>query len=210
MSRTPAGSLQWQPSILGFDAPGDHRPVSLRALERRELSEGAWLDTAAALIPGPDALFEQVLRAAPWSSYERPMYDRMVVEPRLTAHQWRGPPDALRCLGVLLSEHYGLDLCAISANLYRSGADSVAWHGDRIRHRGGRTVVAVLSLGSARRFLLRPVGGGTPSVRLLPASGDLLVMGGTCQRTWQHCVPKCVSAGPRISIMFREPHVTTT
>ena len=77
----------------------------------------------------------------------------------------------------------------MSANLYRDGRDSVAWHGDRVGPRGHETVVAILSLGSPRRFLLRPRGGG-PSLRLTPAAGDLLVLGGTCQRTWQHCVPK--------------------
>ncbi|MGH9261839.1 MAG: alpha-ketoglutarate-dependent dioxygenase AlkB, partial [Acidimicrobiales bacterium] len=66
-------------------------------------------------------------------------------------------------------------------------------------------VVAIVSFGAARRFLLRPTGGGR-SVRLTPGSGDLLVLGGTCQRTWQHAVPKCASAGPRISVMFREAY----
>ena len=88
-----------------------------------------------------------------------------------------------------LSEHYGDDLATVSANLYRDGRDSVAWHGDRVGRRRDETVVAILSLGSPRRFLLRPKGGGR-SLRLTPAAGDLLVLGGTCQRTWEHSVPK--------------------
>ena len=171
--------------------------------ERRQLSDGAWIDQAPRVVPAPDALFEEVLRAAPWSTHERPMYDRMVMEPRLTTRRWADPPAVLVALADVLSERYGLDLRAISANLYRNGADSVAWHGDKIRHRGGETVVAIVSLGGARRFLLRPRSGG-PSIRLFPTSGDLLVMGGTCQRTWEHSIPKCVSAPPRISVMFRE------
>jgi alkylated DNA repair dioxygenase AlkB len=52
-------------------------------------------------------------------------------------------------------------------------------------------------------FALRPHGGGT-SLRLPQAHGDLLVMGGSCQRTWEHSVPKTSKAcGPRISIQFR-------
>ena len=94
-------------------------------------------------------------------------------------------------------------LVAITANLYRDGNDSVAWHGDRIGRKHADTVVAILSLGSTRRFLLRPDGGG-PSIRYELAPGDLIVLGGTCQKTWEHCVPKRAWAGPRISVMFRE------
>jgi alkylated DNA repair dioxygenase AlkB len=111
----------------------------------------------------------------------------------------------VEAIGAQLSRHYGLDLGVVSANLYRSGSDSVAWHGDRVGRVRAQTVVAILSLGAARRFLLRPKGGG-PSVRYVPVSGDLLVMGGSCQRTWEHTVPKCASAGPRISIMWREAY----
>ena len=65
--------------------------------------------------------------------------------------------------------------------------------------------MAILSLGATRRFLLRPKVGG-PSVRYAPVAGELLVMGGTCQRTWEHCVPKCAASGPRVSVMFREAY----
>jgi alkylated DNA repair dioxygenase AlkB len=106
-------------------------------------------------------------------------------------------------MAAALSAHYGSDLSTVSANLYRDGHDSVAWHGDRIGRQRSRTIVAIVSLGSSRRFLLRPAGGGR-SLRLTPGPGDLLVLGGTCQRTWQHAVPKCAAAGPRISLMFRE------
>ena len=89
---------------------------------------------------------------------------------------------------------------------YRDGADSVAWHGDRIgRSDTQDTMVAIVSLGDSRPLLLRPRGGGR-SLRFPAGHGDLLVMGGSCQRTWEHCVPKTSSAtGPRISIQFR-PH----
>ena len=154
---------------------------------------------------GADALFTLVAGAAPWGEHERYMYDRKVAEPRLTTRAWDDPPDPLPGMARALSEHYGEDLSSVSANLYRDGRDSVAWHGDRVGRRRAETVVAIVSLGSPRRFLLRPKGGG-PSRRLAPASGDLLVLGGTCQRTWEHSVPKCASAGPRISIMFRESY----
>jgi len=112
----------------------------------------------------------------------------------------------LPAMAAALSGRYGFDLSAASANLYRDGADSVAWHGDTSGRRRDTTVVAIVSLGEPRRFLLRPKGGG-PSIRYTPARGDLLVLGGTCQRTFDHSVPKCSSAGSRISLMFREPGV---
>jgi alkylated DNA repair dioxygenase AlkB len=196
-------SLSWQPSLLG--AGGPRIDPGLAGIERVELGEGAWLDHLPGWVTGTDELFETVLAEAPWQSRERPMYDRMVVEPRLTTGEWADPPAPVAAMGDALSAHYDRDLHVVSANLYRSGRDSVAWHGDRIGRRQAETVVAIVSLGCARRFLLRPTGGGA-SRRYLTQAGDLLVLGGSCQRTFQHSVPKCREAGPRISVMFREAY----
>jgi alkylated DNA repair dioxygenase AlkB len=80
----------------------------------------------------------------------------------------------------------------------------VAWHGDRIgRSRDSDTMVAILSVGAPRDLVLRPRGGG-PSTRVSAGHGDLVVMGGSCQRTWDHAIPKTTKeVGPRISIQFR-------
>ncbi len=89
---------------------------------------------------------------------------------------------------------------------YRDGRDSVAWHGDTIgRGATEDTMVAILSLGEARPLLLRPRGGGNgETLRYVLGHGDLLVMGGSCQRTWEHAVPKSARpTGPRISVQFR-------
>jgi alkylated DNA repair dioxygenase AlkB len=196
-------ALVWQPSLLG-DLPPDFDADFARA-ERRDLGSGAWLEEVPGWVQGSDGLFEALLDAAPWASHERRMYDRMVVEPRLTTRQWDDPPPPLPAMARALSERFDADLSVISANLYRDGRDSVAWHGDRVARTRPDAVVAILSLGSARHFLLRPKGGGR-SVRLEPAPGDLLVLGGTCQRTWEHSVPKRAHAGPRISVMFREEY----
>jgi alkylated DNA repair dioxygenase AlkB len=193
--------LTWQPSLLG-DATPAFDPT-LAGLRRRDLGAGAWLDELPGWVGGADRLFVRIADAASWSAHERPMYDRIVPEPRLTTRLWADPPDPVPAMAAALSAHYGSDLSTVSANLYRDGHDSVAWHGDRIGRQRSRTIVAIVSLGSPRRFLLRPSGGGR-SVRLTPRPGDLLVLGGTCQRTWQHSVPKCAAAGPRISLMFRE------
>ncbi|MDQ2797291.1 MAG: alpha-ketoglutarate-dependent dioxygenase AlkB, partial [Actinomycetota bacterium] len=88
--------------------------------------------------------------------------------------------------------------------LYRDGRDSVAWHGDRIgRGSTHDTMVAIIILGAPRALALRPAGGGT-SRRYELGHGDLVVMGGSCQRTWEHAVPKTArTVGPRISVQFR-------
>jgi alkylated DNA repair dioxygenase AlkB len=196
-------TLSWQPSLLADDPP--RFDPDLAGIERRDLGAGAWCDTLTGWVAGGDALFAALAEAAPWDAHERPMYDRMVVEPRLTTRAWTDAPPPVPAMGDALSRHYGCDLTTVSANLYRDGRDSVAWHGDRVGRQRSQTVVAIVSLGAPRRFLLRPKGGGR-SLRFTPASGDLLVLGGTCQRTWEHSVPKCAAAGPRISVMFREAY----
>jgi alkylated DNA repair dioxygenase AlkB len=87
-------------------------------------------------------------------------------------------------------------------NLYRDGQDSVAWHGDKIRKEIQDPIVALLSLGEPRKFLLRPKGGGKSQAFAL-GHGDLLVTGGQTQRAWEHSVPKVALAGPRISVAYR-------
>lgn len=108
----------------------------------------------------------------------------------------------VRALAAELSGTYGRDLDHVGLNLYRDGRDSVAWHADRIGHHEKDPVVALVSLGARRPFLLRPAtGGGTE--RFLLGQGDLLVMGGACQHRWLHAVPKVRHAAPRLSIGFR-------
>jgi len=132
------------------------------------------------------------------------MYERVVDVPRLVAvlpDDGPGHP-VLDQAAAVLSRHYGLALTRVSLAYYRDGRDSVAWHGDRLGRLVDDTVVAILSLGEPRRFLLRPAVGGASRAFDL-GWGDLLVMGGSCQRTWQHAVPKTALAGPRISAQFR-------
>jgi alkylated DNA repair dioxygenase AlkB len=101
-----------------------------------------------------------------------------------------------------LCERYRESFERVSLALYRDGRDSVAWHGDQVARNMPEALVASVSVGTPRRLLLRPKTGGR-SLALALGWGDLLVMGGSCQRTWQHHVPKVAHAEPRISIMFR-------
>ena len=199
--------LAWQPSLL--DTSAVEIDPGFSGLRRRELDQGAWVDHQSAWCHGADALFARLLAGTSWAGRDVRMYDRVVPEPRLT-HRWRmdggpAPPAELREMAEVLSERYGVAFTQVGANLYRDGADSVAWHGDRVARELPEAVVALVSLGAVRPFRLRPAGGGQ-SVGYLPGPGDLLVMGGSCQRTWQHSVPKTRPVGPRVSIQFRHAY----
>lgn len=197
-----------QPTLLDTsDGPGIDRDFTTAS--RRELGDDAWVEVVPGWVAGADRLFDTVLDAGDWGSREMVMYDDIVVQPRLQTSWPMGELprelDLLRAMGAALSARYRTALTRVSANLYRDGRDSVAWHGDRVARDLPDAVVACVSLGHRRPFRLRPRGGGA-SIVLEPGRGDLVVMGGTCQRTWQHCVPKVRDAGPRICVMFREAY----
>lgn len=185
-------------------------PQSLTGISRTDLGAGAWIDHLPGWLTDDVEVFDALCERVPWRQGERVMYDRTVDVPRLTA--WCTDPQRLphptlvRALRAL-NAHYGPELFETAGLCwYRDGQDSVAWHGDRIRHRRQETVIAIVSLGAARPLLLRPRGGG-PSRTFRLGHGDLFVMGGTCQTTWEHAVPKVRAAGPRISVQFRRSGV---
>lgn len=171
------------------------------ALAREELGLGAWLDRQPAWVANHQALFDELERELPWRAEARPMYTRVVQVPRLLA-RIDGHP-LIEEMRVALSERYGEDFVRTTAALYRDGADSVAFHGDTTARDMVQATVATVSLGCPRKFLLKPTEGGKSQAYAL-GGGDLVVMGGTCQRTWRHAIPKVTSdVGPRIAVMFR-------
>jgi alkylated DNA repair dioxygenase AlkB len=180
--------------------------------ERRELGAGAWIDMRSAWVDDADTLFETLRANVAWRAERRQMYDRVLDVPRLVSfHDLTtepAPHPAITRLRRRLNDIYAGELgepfTSAGLCLYRDGTDSVAWHGDTIgRSSTEDTMVAIISLGATRVFALRPRGGGQ-SLRLPQRHGDLLVMGGSCQRTWEHAVPKTAAPkGPRISIQFR-------
>lgn len=197
--------VQFQPSLL--DAAPDVTLAPL-APSRTALSDGAWVDVQPRWVRGGDVLFERLHAAVPWHAERRPMYDRVVDVPRLLCFYAEDDPlpdPVLVDARDALTAHYCADPFATAGLcLYRDGRDSVAWHGDRIgRGATHDTMVAIVSLGAPRALLLRPTGGGH-ALRFEVGHGDLLVMGGSCQRTWEHAVPKTARpVGPRISVQFR-------
>jgi alkylated DNA repair dioxygenase AlkB len=203
--------LGWQPSLFaGAEATGCDE--SFAGARRVELAHGAWLEVVPGWLRGADGVFERVLAGTPWRGREVRMYERVLPEPRLT-HRWTAgeelPDPVLGRMAGLLSTRYGVGFTQVGVNLYRDGTDSVAWHGDRVARELPTATVALVSLGAVRPFRLRPTGGGR-SVGLLPGPGDLLVLGGSCQRTWQHSVPKTRGVGPRISVQFRHAYPGAT
>ena len=180
------------------------------ATARTALARGAWVDLRPNWVADADSVFATLLTAVPWRAERRPMYDRVVEVPRLVAtYAARDalPHPLLDRAREALSAHYRPELGepfeTAGCCYYRDGRDSVAWHGDNIgRGRHQDTLVAIVSFGDPRRLALRPRGGGE-SVGFTLGHGDLLVMGGSCQRTWEHAVPKVARAGPRISVQFR-------
>jgi len=174
-------------------APGAVRP------ERVQLDHGAWVDVQRGWLAGSAALFARLFDQVPWRAERRQMYDRTVDVPRLQRFYGEDaelPDPALVACRDTLNGHYEAEL---------------AWHGDTVgRGRTEDTMVAIVSLGTARPLLLRPRGAvngtanGGATLRYSLGHGDLLVMGGSCQRTWEHAVPKSARpTGPRISVQFR-------
>lgn len=198
-----------------FDGFGAVELASLTGVERTHLEHDAWVDLRPGWLRGADDLFDRLAAAVPWQAERRTMYDRIVDVPRLLCFYGESDPlpdPILAEARETLSEFYGPELGepfrTAGFCYYRDGRDSVAWHGDTLgRGATHDTMVAILTLGAPRPLLLRPRSGG-PSLRFHPGHGDLFVMGGSCQRTWEHAVPKTRRAtGPRISIQFRPRNV---
>jgi alkylated DNA repair dioxygenase AlkB len=207
--------------------------VARLAPQRAQLAHGAWIDVQRGWLAGSQVLFERLAGQVPWRAERRRMYDQTVDVPRLQCFYDEDAPlpdPVLDSARAALSAHYATELGepfrTAGLCLYRDGRDSVAWHGDTIgRGSSEDTMVAIVSLGTARPLLLRPrpslagapgkatapgeaatgeAGGAGGSLRYHLGHGDLLVMGGSCQRTWEHAIPKSTScAGPRISVQFR-------
>jgi alkylated DNA repair dioxygenase AlkB len=200
--------LRWQPTLqsaLGDQASFDPTFATARHIA---LDDDAWVEHVGGWVQGAERLFEDVVENAPWEHRTVHMYERMVEEPRLTA--WYGTalndmhaPAIFAEMIPALSARYGRTFDSVGAALYRDGRDSVAWHGDRVDPNLVEPIVAIVSLGSARTLRMRARWRRGESVPFHLLPGDLFVMGGSTQSTWQHSVPKVRHAGARISVQFR-------
>jgi alkylated DNA repair dioxygenase AlkB len=200
-----AGDIPFQRAL--FEPVEPSFDTAYAGVRRIALDGRSWLDHAEGWVSGADALFDAVLGSRTWGQRARWMFQRRLREPRLTA-PWSLEageplePAILEAMRVSLSTRYGVRFDTVGFNLYRDGQDSVAWHSDHIVKQIREPIIALVSLGERRKFLLRPKGGGASRTFLL-GRGDLLVAGGCTNRDWEHSVPKVAQAGPRISLAFR-------
>lgn len=201
--------IAFQGSLFSHADGSDAFDASFSGMRRMELDEGAWIDRQPGWTSDPDGLFVTALEALDWREGVERIRGMEIPRPRLVASFGtdRLPPGlaVVRAMSEALSNRYGVRLDRITCNLYRDGDDSVAWHGDRIARELPEATVAILSLGEPRAFRIRPKGGGS-SMGWPAGRGDLIVMGGSCQRTHDHSIPKVASAGPRIAVMFRHAY----
>jgi alkylated DNA repair dioxygenase AlkB len=202
--------LAHQPSMLDLAEEAGLGRLAGR-VSRHRLDRGAWVDHLPGWVTGSEVVLETLLHDVEWRAERREMYDREVDVPRLL--RWYDgdeplPHPVLTEARERLSGHYAAELgerfVTAGMCLYRDGRDSVAWHGDTTgRSSRHDTVVAIVSFGAPRPLMLRPRGGGA-SLRFPLGHGDLIVMGGSCQRTWEHAIPKTSRpVGPRVSVQFR-------
>jgi alkylated DNA repair dioxygenase AlkB len=203
--------LDYQPSMLDLEDSTPSLGPLRGAVRRHPLTRGAWVDHLPGWVRDSDDVFDVLLNQVDWRAERRVMWDNEVAVPRLL--RWYDgheqlPHPILTQARERLSAHYAAELgeAFVTAGmcLYRDGRDSVAWHGDtQGRSFTEDTMVAIVSFGSPRPLLLRPRGGGE-SLRFPLGHGDLIVMGGSCQRTWEHAIPKTAKpVGPRVSVQFR-------
>lgn len=174
----------------------------------------AWLPLAQA-----DALFEDLGQGLPWSVHRIRMFGRHVDSPRLSAwigdaaavyrysgadflpHPWN---DALSSLRERLQNELGMPFNSVLANLYRDGRDAMGWHSDDEPELGPQPVIASISLGGVRRFVLRHRQDPALRSALELPHGSLLVMAGDTQRCYRHALPRTAKpVAPRINLTFR-------
>ena len=159
--------ISLQESLLDLT---DDQPVlgALGGIRRTPLSDGAWVDVLPGWVRGSDQLFWSLVDSVPWHAERRQMYERVIDVPRLLSfygdHDPLPDPLLTRARDAL-SAHYrdelGEPFTTAGLCYYRDGRDSVAWHGDTIgRSQTEDTMVAIVSLGAARKLLLRPRAGG--------------------------------------------------
>jgi len=206
--------------VTGARAPTRVLDPETRA--RHDLGEGAWIELVPELVPDHAARMDALLRTLPLAPEKIVIVGRELETPRLTS--WHGDPGAcyrysgrtfepeawtaeLADVRDRLDAALGVRFNAVLVNHYRDGRDSMGFHADDEPELGPAApddvLIASVSLGAARRFVMRHRRRGD-RLEVALGAGALLVMGGRTQRRWQHGVPKTrVHVGARTSLTFR-------
>ena len=184
--------------------------------QRRELDEHSWVDVYEGFVSDPQERLDEFLGGVAWVQSEVLRYDRYVPEQRLGAGLSSESHPLLRQTELWLRGTYTVRPDGVAALLYRTGEDFQGMHSDRQLRWLDDTLIAIVVLGERRPFVLRPrgdwraagarrtrAGTGPDDIVYTPGAGDLLVMGGACQRDWLHGVPAAPTGRPRVSLTWR-------
>ena len=187
-------------------------------VERVQLDESSWVDVSRGWLDGADELFDALLHGVAWQPSKVFRYEKFVDERRLGAGWSRGRPlphPALAQIHKTLQRDYKATFDGFGMIQYRDAGDGQAFHRDTDMRWLDDTVIAIVTLGQKRPWLLRPrsarhtlgalEAGKGATHDLSPGSGDLIVMGGACQANWEHSVPYLnkLGVGIRISLQWR-------
>ncbi len=190
-------------------------PVSALELHGADVAlDPAWLPQGRA-----DALFAVLRDAIPWEVHRIRLFGREVDSPRLScwigdadaAYTYSGTrfeprpwPESLLPIRARLAREIGVDFNSVLANLYRDGRDSMGWHSDAEVELGPRPVIASLSLGANRRFVLKSRSDAGLKHAIELPHGSLLLMRGDTQRNYRHALPRTAKPmAARINLTFR-------
>jgi alkylated DNA repair dioxygenase AlkB len=196
-------------------ASGPALAIDRRPGRRVQLDATSWYELVEGFVREPDAALAHVHATAPWAQNEVLRYDRYVPEQRLSCGLRADSHPLLRQTDLHLQSTHRVAFTGVAAILYRTGDDFQGMHSDREMRWLDDTLIAIVVLGARRPFVFRPrapmaevtervAGGRHPDdIVVTPGEGDLLVMGGACQRDWLHGVPRADTADPRISLTWR-------
>lgn len=193
----------------------DLRIVRSAEVQRIDLGVESWVDLVEGFVAEPEREFDDFHESVDWQQGEVLRYDKYVAEKRLGAGLAGDRHPLLRQTGLHLQARYRQRFDGVGALLYRTGDDFQGLHSDREMRWLDETMIAIVVLGARRPFVFRerrplaevtervPAGSLDGDVVLTPGLGDLLVMGGACQRDWLHGIPAAATDRPRISLTWR-------
>lgn len=163
-----------------------------------------------------DDLFSRLQHEIEWKQEPIQLFGKTIMQPRLTACYGE---KAVAYSGIVMEVYPWNSLLlqikqrveaesqtefnSVLLNNYRNGNDSMGWHRDNEPELGRNPVIASVTFGATRKFLLRTYAGKDNQVAVELTHGSLLLMKGECQHVWQHSLPKVKHAGPRINLTFR-------